>query len=403
MPLAAAQRRFPSYPAAALACRPAAPMAGTAAPTPPALGAASGEAAAQDVVAVDTSAGPEGAVVDLVAVDTSAGPAAPPSTPRKRKQPCSGSVSPVWQVLEASGTERTDASGQRQFEVRCRLHDCQCPVFWEQRRSLSRCWAHMKKWHRLSPTELGAILADGKAESLLREGRGGTPKKRARKSSATEPLPQQTRSICLRVPSGGEVQAKLTASFVRNLGVMAGIPVAGPAPRGPAWQAFYRDYSNLTGAKLVWEGPASSSCRRVLQLDAQAMWSKLREEWAQRSCEMEGVLCHDAWDDPWHRTIIGTMLCYLGPGGAADRRAQTIPPPTPVCRVAVYCFVVLLHGSDRLLRIVEAPQERRGACSWASRRGSASPRTATDRSLLWPAGMRCCPLMSAACGQRTGI
>ena len=153
-------------------------------------------------------------------------------------------------------------------------------------------------------------------DALLTEGREAQVKKRARVSSATQAqLPVPSRVVPIAVASGSDAHAKLTASFVRNLGVMCHIPVSGSRPTGIAWQAFLRDLAHLTGAKLVWGGPPSSTCQNVLAKDFDLQWETLRSELAQRRSDLEGVLCHDGWEDPWKKTIVGCVISYLNPEG----------------------------------------------------------------------------------------
>ena len=52
------------------------------------------------------------------------------------------------------------------------------------------------------------------------------------------------------VQDGSKLQAKLTASFVRNLGVMANFPVQGACCNASSGMAaFFKDYE---GPKFVW-------------------------------------------------------------------------------------------------------------------------------------------------------
>ena len=235
----------------------------------------------------------------------------------KRTAPCHGAPSPLWQLLETTGQERHLSTGKKEFEVRCKIANCKEPVFWEMHRSLSRCYSHLLKQHGVSSGELkSGLQTSDQLDALLTEGRVAQVKKRARVSSATQAqLPVPSRVVPIAVASGSDAHAKLTASFVRNLGVMCHIPVSGSRPTGIAWQAFLRDLAHLTGAKLVWGGPPSSTCQNVLAKDFDLQWETLRSELAQRRSDLEGVLCHDGWEDPWKKTIVGCVISYLNPEG----------------------------------------------------------------------------------------
>ena len=174
---------------------------------------------------------------------------------RSINPPKRGEPSILWQipVFEAGAKERRDDEGNKQFAVRCLLPGCggQGEHFWERVGSLARCWCHLKIHHGLTFGDLVGIAADpDKKKELLEHGRQPlTPLKR-RGSISGLPLGPANSCVPTAVQDNSKLQAKLTASFVRNLGVMANFPVQGACCNARSGMAaFFKDYE---GPKFVW-------------------------------------------------------------------------------------------------------------------------------------------------------
>jgi hypothetical protein len=89
--------------------------------------------------------------------------------------------------------------------------------------------------------------------------------------------------------------------------------------RGEAWQAFFRDLAQLTGAQRAWPGPPKATVAKLVGDDYKACWAAIGKEVSELHTPLEGQLWQDGWDDIFDNHIVGSLQHYLAPDTGEPR------------------------------------------------------------------------------------